>query len=97
MRRSLHVAVVLRELLKQPDVARFGSEFAEACNIFTGTLYPMLRRLRDAGFLEDLPEEVDPSVVERPARRYFRLTAEGEQFAREYVAAYKPPRLLTED
>ena len=93
MRRSLHVAVVFRELLEQPGLVRYGDEFAKACNIFTGTLYPILRRLRDAEFLEDLPENVDPAEVGRPARRYFRLTAEGEKFAREYVARVQPPVL----
>lgn len=55
---------------------RYGLELAEALGIPSGTLYPILHRLVDAGWLESMWEDVDPRVEERPRRRFYRLTGE---------------------
>jgi DNA-binding PadR family transcriptional regulator len=52
----------------------------------SGTLYPILARLREAGWVRAEWEQTDPEAS-RPARRYYRLTAEGAVAARDGVAA----------
>ncbi len=62
----------------------------------SGTLYPILQRLEQAGWVEAHWEDVDPVAEARPARRYYRLTADGATAARtaitELRAATAPPR-----
>ena len=53
--------------------------------IASGTLYPILARLRDAGWVRAEWEQPDPDAS-RPARRYYRLTPEGVVAARNGVA-----------
>jgi DNA-binding PadR family transcriptional regulator len=53
----------------------------------SGTLYPILLRLQRAGWVEARWEEIDAAVAGRPARRYYRLTADGVVAARTAVAA----------
>jgi PadR family transcriptional regulator, regulatory protein PadR len=59
-----------------------GADLAKATGIGSGTLYPLLMRFEDAGWLTSEWEDVDPSEVSRPRRRYYRLTALGERGAR---------------
>ncbi|HLL67053.1 MAG TPA: helix-turn-helix transcriptional regulator [Micromonosporaceae bacterium] len=40
----------------------------------SGSLYPILARLRAAGCVTACWEEIDPVAAGRPARRYYRLT-----------------------
>jgi DNA-binding PadR family transcriptional regulator len=47
-----------------------------------GTLYPILMRLEEAGWLGSRWEEVDPHEVGRPRRRLYRFTAVGARKAR---------------
>lgn len=59
--------------------ARYGLEAIERTGLSSGTVYPALRRLEAAGLLaaewEDEGEAHDDG---RPARRYYRMTGEGE-------------------
>jgi DNA-binding PadR family transcriptional regulator len=48
-------------------------------------MYQILRRLERAGWMISEWECVDPSVDNRPARRYYQLTEEGERVAEELV------------
>ncbi|WP_370132597.1 PadR family transcriptional regulator [Streptacidiphilus sp. EB103A] len=60
----------------------YGRELAHAAGIATGTLYPMLARLIEAGWIEARWE--NPAEAEgtgRPRRHYYGLTTEGAAIA----------------
>jgi DNA-binding PadR family transcriptional regulator len=69
---------VLRFLLDRPRQARSGAEIAKATGVLSGTLYPMLIRMEKSGWLKSRWEEVDPSKVGRPRRRFYELTTVGQ-------------------
>lgn len=56
-----------------------GAEISKQCNLPSGTLYPILARLEQAGWLESQWEEGDPTLLGRPRRRLYRVTALGAQ------------------
>lgn len=60
-----------------PDTELSGSEVQKLLRIQTGTLYPLLLRFEDAGWLESRWEEIDPRVEGRPRRRYYHLKRAG--------------------
>lgn len=57
---------------------RYGFDIMDATGIPDGTVYPALRRLTAAGYLEAQWEDRDEATARnRPPRKYYRLTAEG--------------------
>src|SRR5437868_6249723 len=58
-----------------------GAEVAREVKILSGTLYPILIRLEQAGWLESRWESEDPRELSRPRRRLYRLTGLGERSA----------------
>lgn len=91
------VARVLRQFLDEPSAARYGFDLMRATGLASGTLYVILARLQQAGWLTSVQEEIDPASVGRPARRLYRLTADGAARARIELAALseqlRPPML----
>jgi PadR family transcriptional regulator PadR len=81
------VARVLRQFLEDPARPCYGFELMRATGLASGTLYVILARLQHAGWLTSTQEDIDPSTVGRPARRLYRLSAEGSQVARVELAA----------
>jgi PadR family transcriptional regulator, regulatory protein PadR len=77
---------VLRFLLDNPRQPRSGAEIAKATGTLSGTLYPMLIRLENAGWLVSDWEEIEPSVVGRPRRRFYKLTPHGQNQANRALA-----------
>jgi PadR family transcriptional regulator, regulatory protein PadR len=61
-----------------------GADIHDRTGMLSGTLYPILIRLREAGWLSDRWEDGKPAELGRPNRRYYRLTASG---ARAYKSA----------
>ncbi|WP_434693696.1 PadR family transcriptional regulator [Glutamicibacter sp. Je.9.36] len=54
----------------------------------TGTVYPILERLEDAGWITS---EWDTDLSRKgPRRRYFKLAAEAVKYAQEYVSTQRP-------
>jgi PadR family transcriptional regulator PadR len=85
MRMTAHVAVVLRAFLEDPDEPRYGMELMKLTGLPSGTLYPLLARLRrDHWLISDL-EDIDPKVEKRPPRRYFRINPAVAERARYEV------------
>lgn len=66
------------------DVSRelSGADIWEMTKIGSGSRYPILIRLEDAGWLTSRWEDLDPSEAKRPRRRYYRLTGNGQAWAR---------------
>lgn len=72
---------------------RYGFELIEASGITAGTMYPILRRLEDGGYVSGAWERVAVSRAEgRPPRRYYRLTPAGESLLAEAVERYPAVR-----
>lgn len=84
------VAAVLTALLADPTEDRYGLELMRTTGQPSGTLYPILVRLQEAGWVEAHWEDIDTTDAGRPARRYYRMTAEGVTAARtELVALHR--------
>jgi DNA-binding PadR family transcriptional regulator len=83
------VVEVLRVLLEAPAERRFGLDIIRATGLPSSRVYPLLRRLEDPPlrWLESEWEQVSPRAEGRPRRRYYWLTTDGAQQAREALAA----------
>lgn len=75
--------LVLSALLEDPAKEVYGRELMAATDLQSGTLYTILGRLAEHGWLTFRWEDRDPSAEGRPLRRYVRLTDEGTRQARE--------------
>lgn len=74
-------ALVLRALA---DGCGYGFDVIDATGLASGTVYPLLRRLEGLGMVEAAWESEEAAHREgRPARRWYRLTAEGAAFLAE--------------
>lgn len=63
----------------------YGLELMDLAEIPSGSLYPILARFRDSGWLSFRVEDDDPSTLGRPRRTYYRLTDIGVTAARSNV------------
>jgi len=72
---SPQTQAVLAALSAQPQAWRYGYDLARETGLKSGTLYPLLIRLADQGFLE--AEWRQPLQPGRPARHAYRLTGAG--------------------
>jgi PadR family transcriptional regulator PadR len=91
MRVSHQMKRVLQVLLDAPTEETYGYQLAEASGLASGSIYPILRRLEDEGWITSRWEEIE-AARERRRRRYYRLTGEGRRQAR--VATAKEARAL---
>ena len=82
-RLSRPALLVLDALLAEAGWVH-GYELTRSTGIQAGTLYPLLVRLADAGWLGAKWET--RAEGGRPPRHLYRLTAEGRRSAREYLA-----------
>lgn len=68
---------------------RYGFDLMDATGLPNGTVYPLLRRLERRGVLAGVWEDEQKARAEqRPARRYYRLTATGEAAMAEIVERF---------
>ena len=74
---------VLGTMLEDPMAWHYGLGLSVAAGISSGTIYPMLARLENAGWLESRQEEASAESEGRPRRRLYRLTGAGERSATE--------------
>jgi PadR family transcriptional regulator PadR len=83
MRLTYPTALVLQALL---DGRHHGFDIMDATGLPSGTVYPILRRLDAEGYVRSKWEKEGAARKEqRPARRYYELTAGGGTMAREAV------------
>src|SRR5215472_8693751 len=80
------VAKVLRPFLEDPQARRYGFDLMQRTNMASGSLYPILARLERAGWLIRETDDIDPTREGRPARKYYKISAEGERLARRSLA-----------
>jgi DNA-binding PadR family transcriptional regulator len=74
-------ARTLVAFLEAPRSWRYGYDLMKAADLSSGTLYPLLARLTDDGWLESRWE--DSPHPGKPARQLYRLTATGRERARQ--------------
>jgi PadR family transcriptional regulator PadR len=83
---------VLRLFMDQPRARRSGADIMRQATIFSGTLYPILIRLEEAGWLASTWEERSPEKLGRPRRRLYKITAAGQNAAQ---AAFRELGIVT--
>ena len=92
LRLTLQVQLVLQALLHDPAREMYGLELSEETGLQAGTAYPILLRLEHEGWVTSRWEDVDPRAEKRPARRYYRLTADGAVQASAALAGARRPK-----
>jgi DNA-binding PadR family transcriptional regulator len=85
----------LLAFLETPRNWRYGYDLIKSAEISSGTLYPLLARLTEDGWLESRWE--DSEYPGRPPRQLYRLTATGRVEARQALERaqaswIRPPR-----
>lgn len=81
------VQQVLRAMLEDAAVPRYGLEISKQAGLETGTLYPIMARLEGVGWVESHWEDPELSIGDgRPRRRYYQLTKDGAEQARVALA-----------
>ncbi len=94
MRRpSPQTVVVLQALANRPTAWRYGYELGREVDLKAGSLYQILMRLSDRGFLESSWETEPPQG--RPPRHLYRLSAAGIELAVEVARTSPAPREAT--
>jgi DNA-binding PadR family transcriptional regulator len=77
---------VLRFLLDEPDIDKYGLEIGAATGLPSGTIYPILARLENLGWVRSDWEDIDPKAAGRPRRRYYRISEDGLAASRQALA-----------
>jgi PadR family transcriptional regulator PadR len=77
---------VLKFLIDAPLEERSGADMAKATGTGSGTLYPLLARLEEAGWLTSRWEDIDPREAGRPIRRLYKLTGVGQRRTQEALS-----------
>ncbi|SBW18856.1 hypothetical protein FDG2_0858 [Candidatus Protofrankia californiensis] len=85
---TLQTLKVLHAMVKNQPQRYYGLELVEATSLPSGSIYPILARLKKAGWVSSDWEDVDPAKEGRPRRRFYRLTDEGLQRARDELASF---------
>jgi len=84
--RHSHTALrVLKHFIENASGEVSGAELSRKLGIASGSLYPILFRYEQAGWLNSRWEEIDPSVAARPRRRFYRLGDLGRRRATELI------------
>lgn len=82
LRMTTQTLKVLTALMSQPDAELSGAEMARSTKLASGTLYPILIRLEEAGWVESRWETEKPQELGRPRRRLYQVTGVGMRKAR---------------
>jgi len=78
---SRQTLILLEALYREPDIWWYGYNLSKTTGLKSGTIYPMLIRLKEQGYLEaEWRESENPG---RPPRHVYRLTFPGKQLLAE--------------
>ena len=77
---------VLSWLMVKPGSA--GAEICRGTSLPSGTVYPILSRLEEGGWLYSQWEPGDPTALGRPRKRFYTVTAKGAARARDTAAHF---------
>jgi DNA-binding PadR family transcriptional regulator len=84
-RPSAQTSAVLLALADRPAKWRYGYDLCQQTRLKAGSMYPILMRLADRGYLETAWEQDLPEG--RPPRHMYRLTGTGRKLAAELSTA----------
>jgi PadR family transcriptional regulator, regulatory protein PadR len=84
-RMTLQTLKVLNVLLAHPLGEHYGLEICHAADLPGGTIYPILVRLEQAGWLTSAWEDINEATEGRRRRRFYQLTGTGAQRARQAI------------
>ena len=83
-----HVAAVILQAIAHGY--RYGFDVMDVTGLPSGTIYPALRRLEEMGLVKSSWEKEKIAQREqRPPRKYYEITASGEQALTAAVKRYK--------
>jgi len=82
---SIQTEQVFAAMMDAPADETYGFELVKATGLPSGSVYPILRRLEDRGWLTAREEVIDPDARRPRHRIYYRLTGEGRCVAREAI------------
>jgi PadR family transcriptional regulator PadR len=89
------MAIVLKIFLQDPGEPRYGFELMKRTGMASGSLYPMLAKLEEAGWLARGKENIDPREKGRPPRLHYTITGAAARAAHLQLAElsdqYRPP------
>lgn len=88
---SKQMLTLLEALSVRPREWRHGYDLMKETGLLSGTLYPLLMRMRDEGLVE--AEWREPAQPGRPARHAYRLTSAGIALARSASDSEQAVRL----
>jgi len=84
---SYSAAVILQAL---DNGYKYGFDIMDITGLPSGTVYPALRRLDDAGFvISKWEKEAIAQREQRPPRKYYELTRDGKEALAEAVKRYR--------
>lgn len=81
-RITLQTLKTIALLLESDPHPLSGADIFNRTRMFSGTLYPILGRLEEAGWIKGEWEKIDPSKAGRPRRRLYTLTGTGRTRAK---------------
>jgi PadR family transcriptional regulator PadR len=81
-RMSAQTLKLIGALMATPGHGLSGVEISRETGLASGTVYPILFRLEQAGWLVGQWETDDANALGRPRRRYYRMTGVGATKAR---------------
>jgi PadR family transcriptional regulator PadR len=90
MRTSKQTLALLSALAAKPTQWHYGYALSRETELMSGTLYPILMRLEQRGWLEtqwENPQDLAEGRAGRPPRHMYRLTAGGRAWATEALSA----------
>jgi PadR family transcriptional regulator PadR len=82
-KHSIQTQQVFDAMLEAPADETYGFGLVKATGLPSGSVYPILRRLEDRGWVTTREEVIDPQARRPRHRVYYRLTAEGRRVAQE--------------
>ena len=89
MNLTLPTTLVLQALVRGHH---YGFDVMDATGLPSGTVYPLLRRLEHEGLVRaDWEEAAIARAEQRPPRRYYEITADGERVLDAGKARYRMP------
>ena len=84
---SYSAAVILQAVANS---YRYGFDIMDVTGLPSGTVYPALRRMEQAGFVNSRWEDEATAQTEgRPARKYYEVTTLGREALGEAIRRYR--------
>jgi PadR family transcriptional regulator PadR len=88
-----HTAALVLKVVSSGS--RYGFDIMEKTGLPSGTVYPILRRLEKAQLIQSSWEGGDAQELQRPQRRYYRLTRAGDRVLLKATQRYPLLQNLT--